>query len=86
MDEKADDMRESDCNYLSYLLRIWQDSTNGEWHATLQDVFQDESFHFATLKELYVNLEEMTSETGEISLEHVRKPLDGEYSTGGLKD
>ena len=86
MDEKAEDMRESDCNYLSYLLRIWQDSTNGEWHATLQDVFQDESFHFATLKELYVNLEEMTSDPGEISVEHAKRPFDGEYSTGGVKD
>lgn len=79
-------MRDSYCNYLSYLLRIWQDSTNGEWHATLQDVFQDKSFHFATLQELYVNLEEMTSDRGEISLKHTQEPFDGEFSTQSLKD
>ena len=73
-------MRDTYCNYLSYLLRIWQDSTNGEWHATLQDVFQDKSFHFATLQELYVNLEAMTTERGDISLEQIQEPFDGEFS------
>ena len=79
-------MRDTYCNYLSYLLRIWQDSTNGEWHATLQDVFQDKSFHFATLKELYVNLEAMTTERGDISLEQIQEPFDGEFSNQSLKD
>ena len=74
-------MRDSYCNYLSYLLRIWQDSTNGEWHATLQDVFQDKSFHFATLKELYVNLEAMTTEQSDLSLKQTQEPFDGEFST-----
>lgn len=74
-------MRDSYCNYLSYLLRIWQDSTNGEWHATLQDVFQDKSFHFATLKELYVNLDAMTNDQGDVSLEQTRESFNGEFST-----
>ncbi len=54
-------MREQNCNYLSYLLRIWQDSSDGEWHATLQDVFGDDCYHFASLTELYRNLEALTS-------------------------
>lgn len=74
-------MRDSYCNYLSYLLRIWQDSTNGEWHATLQDVFQDKSFHFATLKELYVNLDAMTNDQGDVSLERTRESFNGDFST-----
>ena len=73
-------MRDSYCNYLSYLLRIWQDSTNGEWHATLQDVFQDKSFHFASLQELYVNLDAMTNNRGDGSLEQTREPFDGDFS------
>jgi hypothetical protein len=79
--KKAGAMRDSYCNYLSYLLRIWQDSTNGEWHATLQDVFQDKSFHFATLKELYVNLDAMTNDQGDVSLEQTRESFNGEFST-----
>ncbi|MAT44071.1 MAG: hypothetical protein CL609_17185 [Anaerolineaceae bacterium] len=54
-------MPEKNRNYLSYLLRIWKDSADGEWHATLQDVFSGDSYHFATLFELYVNLQELTS-------------------------
>lgn len=54
-------MREQNCNYLSYLLRIWQDSNDGEWHATLQDVFGDDCYHFASLTELYRNLDALTS-------------------------
>ena len=54
-------MPETNRNYLSYLLRIWNDSADGEWHATLQDVFSDDCYHFATLLELYVNLQELTS-------------------------
>jgi len=55
-------MQEQNFQYLSYLLRIWQDNLYGEWHATLQDVFSDESYSFATLQGLYANLEELTSE------------------------
>jgi hypothetical protein len=54
-------MPEKNRNYLSYLLRIWKDSADGEWHATLQDVFSGDCYHFATLFELYVNLQELTS-------------------------
>jgi len=54
-------MPETNRNYLSYLLRIWKDSADGEWHATLQDVFSGDCYHFATLFELYVNLQELTS-------------------------
>jgi hypothetical protein len=56
-------MLETNRNYLSYLLRIWKDSADGEWHATLQDVFSGDCYHFATLFELYVNLQELTSGT-----------------------
>ncbi len=55
-------MTELNSDYQSYLLRIWKDSPEGDWHATLQDVFSSESRHYATLYELYVNLWEMTSE------------------------
>ena len=54
-------MRDKNCNYISYLLRIWQDSSDGEWHATLQDVFGDDCYHFANLNELYKNIEALTS-------------------------
>jgi hypothetical protein len=54
-------MPETSRNYLSYLLRVWKDSADGEWHATLQDVFSGDCYHFATLLELYVNLQALTS-------------------------
>lgn len=54
-------MHSQNNNYCSYLLRIWRDTSDKEWRATLQDVFSGDSYHFATLLELYANLQEMTS-------------------------
>ena len=45
----SDTMREMNCNYLSYLLRVWKDSIDGEWHATIQDVISGESCRFGLL-------------------------------------
>ena len=55
-------MQTATSTYLSYLLRVWRDVGDGEWHATLQDVASGECHHFATLDELYVNLQLFTSE------------------------
>ena len=55
-------MYEQKSNYFSYLLRVWKDSVDGEWHASLQDVISGECHHYPTLYELYVNLWELTSE------------------------
>lgn len=71
-------MQEQNFHYLSYLLRIWQDNLNGEWHATLQDVFSDESYSFATLQGLYANLEELTSEK---AYQYQINPFDQNFST-----
>jgi len=72
-------MQEQTFHYQSYLLRIWQDDLNGEWHATLQDVFSDECYSFATLTALYANLAELTSEKARQHSgclhEHVIKPF-----------
>jgi hypothetical protein len=76
-------MREMNCNYLSYLLRVWKDSIDGEWHATIQDVISGESYHFATLYELYVNLRELTSERGNNQLEQLVTPARIELSVKG---
>lgn len=54
-------MHSQNQNYSSYLLRIWRDTSEREWRATLQDVFSGDSYHFATLFELYANLQEITS-------------------------
>lgn len=72
-------MREQNCNYLSYLLRIWQDSNDGEWHATLQDIFGDECCHFANLSELYRNLDVMTSKKRIHLQEALYEPFDNQY-------
>jgi hypothetical protein len=55
-------MHEQNINYFSYLLRVWKDSVDGEWHASLQDVVSGECHHYPTLYELYVNLWDLTNE------------------------
>lgn len=72
-------MREQNCNYLSYLLRIWQDSNDGEWHATLQDIFGDESFHFASLSELYRNIDVMTRDKRIHLQEELFEPFNNQF-------
>jgi hypothetical protein len=47
-------------HYLSFLLRIWKDSMNGEWRATLQNVVTGECRHYATLPDLFSFLENQT--------------------------
>ena len=69
-------MRVRNPNHLSYLLRIWKDSEDGDWHATLQDVISGECFHFATLYELYVNLKEFTREDIKIQMQVPLEPFD----------
>jgi hypothetical protein len=52
--------------YLSYLLRLWQESGGGElpgddaplWRASLESPQSDERLGFASLRELYAFLEE----------------------------
>ena len=39
--------------YQSYLLRMWRESAEGEWHASLQDVATSECRNFATLAALF---------------------------------
>lgn len=53
-------MYERSLYYRSFLLRIWKQ--DGEWHATLMEVSSGVCEHFATLKELYAKLCEVTSE------------------------
>ena len=60
--KRPDSMHDQNKNYFSYLLRVWKDSTDGEWHATLQDVVSGECHHYPTLYELYVNLWDLTNE------------------------
>jgi len=57
-----DMMPEQNSYHLSYLVRIWKDSGDGEWHATMQDVFDGDRYHFASLHELYANLLALASE------------------------
>jgi hypothetical protein len=69
-------MRVRNPNHLSYLLRIWKDSDDGEWHATLQDVISGDCFHYATLYESYVNLKEFTREGAQIETKITLEPFD----------
>ena len=38
--------------YKSYLLRMWRESLEGEWRASLQDVVTCESHHFPNITAL----------------------------------
>ena len=38
--------------YKSFLLRMWRESMEGEWRASLQDVVTCESHHFPTIAAL----------------------------------
>jgi hypothetical protein len=40
-------------HYLSYLLRIWKDSSDGEWRASLQEVTSGDYQTFANIASLY---------------------------------
>ncbi len=45
-------MREKPGLHKSYLLRIWRDSLDGEWRASLQDVVTCENQNFSTVSSL----------------------------------
>ncbi len=45
-------------NYHSYLLRIWRETTEAEWRASVQDIASGEFKYFANLVELYHFLEQ----------------------------
>lgn len=62
-------MPDQTSHHLSYLVRIWKDSGDGEWHATLQDIFEGNRYHFASLHELYVNLLALASDTEDAARE-----------------
>jgi hypothetical protein len=38
--------------YQSYILRMWRESAEGEWRASLQDIPSCEMHHFPSLKAL----------------------------------
>jgi len=42
--------------YQSYLLRMWRESVNGEWRASLQNVATSECQNFADLEALFAYL------------------------------
>lgn len=54
--EKAFYMRAHNAVYRSYLLRMWRESKDGEWHASLQDVATSECKNFANLNALFAFL------------------------------
>ena len=44
--------------YNAYLLRIWQETPNAPWRASLQNASNDERIGFLDLKSLFVYLEQ----------------------------
>ena len=42
--------------YRSYILRMWRDSTVGEWRASLQNIADCETHHFASINQLILFL------------------------------
>ncbi len=58
-------MKETSGLYKSYLLRIWRDSLEGEWRASLQDVVTCESRNFPNVTSMfeYLALETKTRST-----------------------
>jgi len=53
--------------YQSYLLRMWRESGDGEWHASLQEVATSECKNFPNLAALFTFL----SGQGDLSPPHV---------------
>jgi rubrerythrin len=49
-------MSEDTYNQYSYLLRIWKDSSDGEWRASLKDLITMENHHFANLEAVFAHL------------------------------
>jgi len=42
--------------YRSYILRMWRDSTGGEWRASVQNIADCETHHFASIHQLILFL------------------------------
>lgn len=66
-------LRDPNYQHLSFLLRIWKDGRDGEWRATLQNVINGKCYHFASLNELYANLQDLTSH---LEVEHQQTPFE----------
>ena len=49
-------MRAENPVYQSYLLRMWRENKDGEWHASLQDVATSECENFSNLTALFTFL------------------------------
>jgi len=52
--------------YKAYLLRLWRESQEGPWRATLESPGSGERAGFATLADLVAYLEAATGESGSI--------------------
>lgn len=48
-------------NYSAYLVRLWQEAPHSAWRASAQCATTGQKHYFATLAELFVFLEEQTS-------------------------
>lgn len=46
--------------YHSYLVRLWQDESQGAWRALVQSVQSGETIHFADLESLFAFLRAQT--------------------------
>ena len=59
--------------YKSYLLRMWRESLEGEWRASLQDVVTCESHHFPTVAALmeYLAVENQNRSTLKVQIGEV---------------
>lgn len=42
--------------YRSYILRMWRDSAAGDWRASVQNIADCETHHFASLEQLFIFL------------------------------
>ena len=56
MPPKGQNMKATNPVYQSYLLRMWRESKDGEWHASLQDVATSECKNFSNLAALFAFL------------------------------
>lgn len=46
--------------YQAYLLRLWRDTTQSEWRASLQNTKTNQLFYFASLEALFKFIEVKT--------------------------
>ncbi|MBK8431952.1 MAG: hypothetical protein IPL28_11960 [Chloroflexi bacterium] len=55
---------EQGLTYQSFLLRLWRDSAERPWRASLLDPHTEQVRHFATVREMLHFLEEWSGEQG----------------------